>query len=534
MKVQSKCPSFFHKRSAVKTLLNNTPKKAIWMLLLSTLFFSFFFPISVVASSATLSVEPETSKIWGVNEILIVNVTVADAAGLYGWEVKLYYDPSILNGISVIEGPFLEAMGTTFFNATLNNDYNATHGQITAYNSLLGNVSGASGTGVLAVITFETKGLGNSWLDLDGTVLGDINGYPMPHTVVDGVVQVFKVIHDVAVRNVVTSVAEVVKGKVVNVLVEVTNEGNRTETFNVTLYYNETALATQTITSLPPRTNTNLTLACDTSDLTVNTTYVIKAEASVVPGETDIDDNVFVDGILRIIQGVHDVAVVDVTPSATEFYEGRTVDVDVVVENKGNYTETFNVAAYYNETVIATQTVVNLEAGIRSTLTFLWDTTNVLVNNTYTIKAVAESVPGDINLENNEFVDGFVTLYPIALLSIEIVEVVPCDQSGRPKTRFTAGTMAHFQVRVNSTSTIAETVLLAVNLYDASGVAIGVVSFQGPIGPGITTFRLGLPIPITAHVGEANVYVNVLSDWPHLGGGPYGPEKTATLIIEGL
>ena len=47
-----------------------------------------------------------------------------------------------------------------------------------------------------------------------------------------------------------------------------------------------------------------------------------------------------------MIIGYPDVAIVDVTPSTNEVVEGESVEIGVVAENKGNFTETFNVTAY--------------------------------------------------------------------------------------------------------------------------------------------------------------------------------------------
>ena len=111
----------------------------------------------------------------------------------------------------------------------------------------------------------------------------------------------------------------------------------------------------------------------------------------------------------RAPPGLHDVAIISVTTSATEVYKGQIVNITVVAKNEGNVTETFNVATYYDTSVIGIQTVTNLTAGANITLTFSWDTVGVEPSIiSYTIKAVAIPVPGEIDTADNILIDGTV------------------------------------------------------------------------------------------------------------------------------
>ena len=108
--------------------------------------------------------------------------------------------------------------------------------------------------------------------------------------------------------------------------------------------------------------------------------------------------------------GVHDIAVTNVTTSKTgcvpmpTVCEGYNAYVNVTVENRGNFTENFNVTVYANETSIETQSV-NLMPDTQAILTFKWNTTGFVKGN-YTIKAVAAIVQGETNTDDNEFTDG--------------------------------------------------------------------------------------------------------------------------------
>jgi len=105
---------------------------------------------------------------------------------------------------------------------------------------------------------------------------------------------------------------------------------------------------------------------------------------------------------------VHDVAVIGVTPSATEVYVGQVVNVTVVVRNEGTTKETFEVALYQNETIIGTQTVVDLAPDTEETLKFSWNTTSVPPDASYAIKAEAGAVLGETATTNNIHINGVV------------------------------------------------------------------------------------------------------------------------------
>jgi len=125
------------------------------------------------------------------------------------------------------------------------------------------------------------------------------------------------------------------------------------------------------------------------------------------------------DGYVQTL--IRDVAVVDVVPSVSLVYVGTLVDINVTARNKGNVTETFDVKAYYNTTLIGTQTVTNLPVGAETTLIFTWDTTGVS-DGIYTIKGEASFVPFEFNAADNVYVDGTVSvmtrLRDLAILSV--------------------------------------------------------------------------------------------------------------------
>jgi parallel beta-helix repeat protein len=102
-----------------------------------------------------------------------------------------------------------------------------------------------------------------------------------------------------------------------------------------------------------------------------------------------------------------DIAVTSVAPSKTVVGQGFSDSINVTVANQGSYTETFNVTIYANTTSINTFTNVSLLSGNSVTLTFTWNTSGFVKGN-YTIKAIADTVPGETDIGDNRKEDGCV------------------------------------------------------------------------------------------------------------------------------
>lgn len=106
---------------------------------------------------------------------------------------------------------------------------------------------------------------------------------------------------------------------------------------------------------------------------------------------------------------IHDVTITSVTPSTDEIDQGQTLNITVVVQNNGDFTETFNVILCANMTEIETLLVPNLGPSNPTTLTFNWNTTGFSLGN-YTIKAEASIVEGETYATDNVMVTGAVNV----------------------------------------------------------------------------------------------------------------------------
>lgn len=96
--------------------------------------------------------------------------------------------------------------------------------------------------------------------------------------------------HDVAVTKVTSLKSVVGRGYVTYINVTVANEGDFTETFNVTVHANGTAVANQQTKNMNPAVRFTLTFTWNTTDLAYGN-YTINAYAWPVLGETDTANN---------------------------------------------------------------------------------------------------------------------------------------------------------------------------------------------------------------------------------------------------
>jgi len=108
------------------------------------------------------------------------------------------------------------------------------------------------------------------------------------------------VFHDVAVKSVALSASSVYEGQVLDIYVVVANNGNFTEAFNVTVYYDTTTIETKIVGNLTVRSELSLTFAWNTTGVEPNRIYAIKAEASAVPGERDKSNNILIGGAVKV------------------------------------------------------------------------------------------------------------------------------------------------------------------------------------------------------------------------------------------
>lgn len=98
-------------------------------------------------------------------------------------------------------------------------------------------------------------------------------------------------IHNVAIVNVVPEETTIEQNQTIPINVTVMNEGNYTETFNLTLYYDSTEIGFQTLTLNGSKSRV-LTFEWNTTGVPYGN-YTLSAHTSTVPGEADTQDNIY-------------------------------------------------------------------------------------------------------------------------------------------------------------------------------------------------------------------------------------------------
>lgn len=122
-------------------------------------------------------------------------------------------------------------------------------------------------------------------------------------------------------------------------------------------------------------------------------TMLLDSSGSNIPFTT-------VDGYFTNV-ATHNIAITNLTATPSSPSLGETIYINVTVENKGDYTDTFNVSTYYtmiSDPLIGKQNVTDLLRSENTTLTFEWAPN---IAGTYEILANTTEVSGDVDPTDN-------------------------------------------------------------------------------------------------------------------------------------
>jgi len=100
---------------------------------------------------------------------------------------------------------------------------------------------------------------------------------------------------------------------------------------------------------------------------------------------------------------IHNIAIKDLTATPNTAQIGQQISISVKIINEGNFTETLDLSAYYNSTLIEKKTVTNLAPADSETITITWNTANVNPA-TYELKTVASTVPEEATTDDNTLI----------------------------------------------------------------------------------------------------------------------------------
>jgi len=295
--------------------------------------------VSAAADYPSVYVKPDVTldptAIPDTNYTIEIWTDYSDGESINGdnitaFQFSLTWNPLILEGLEIVDDGFVgEWWGGWPIHIFVPGTFDNTAGSLSA--TYLYYVDSGeydkNGPGKLATVTFGVVGLGDSDIILgsDTYLLGWNNATKLTWKIVNGITMPFHLghgtfanlvaNHDVAITSVTTSATEVVQGEHVTIDVDVENQGEASETFDVTVWTGILELSTQTVTDLAPAANTTLTFDWDTTT-SAATTYTISAIASTVAGEEDTADNALTGGDVTVDSAI--VAVID-APDAVEY-----------------------------------------------------------------------------------------------------------------------------------------------------------------------------------------------------------------------
>lgn len=172
-------------------------KRVVSLIFLPVLLLSILMIRGVASPQTIVYVAPEEIMVK-VGQTFTVDVNITGVSGLQGFDFSLSYNTTILDGLEVVEGPFLASFGPTFVvKLEIDDEFSATQGRVWVVIVVYGD-GFADGNGTLATITFNATASGECALDLysdypfkpDELKLVTCGPEPIPHKVVDGTVVV--------------------------------------------------------------------------------------------------------------------------------------------------------------------------------------------------------------------------------------------------------------------------------------------------------------------------------------------------------
>ena len=376
-----------------------------------------------------------------------INITVDYIHELWGYQFLMFFNPEVLHGVSVENGPFLESAGghvTEFPGFGFDN----TKGVLYLFIATIYPIRPPfpTGGGTLASITFEIVGTGGSpltlgaetgllnktggylfdtdwcyglypsgdrgamepyqpWLDILSEGSGYFDNRPPAYVDPPSVKDVpindsFTVNVDVADMEdlyrwdffmswdpILLNVTSVTEGDFLKEQPEGTSFFSEIHNEEGYTYANCSTVGSH------PGVNGNGTLATITfvvkdigaCDLTLYDTYLL--DSALIQINSRVANGRFTN------QKFHGIDITDVTPHPERVEEGsnETISIDVTVENSGDFDETnIKVATYYGENEIGNETIPSLSVGDSTTLTFILNTTGV-PRGRYVLSARAEA-----------------------------------------------------------------------------------------------------------------------------------------------
>ena len=134
--------------------------------------------VGLVSTQATAQVTPVLSITAtpdpGISGSQVtLNVRITGVVDLFAWQFSLAFNPAVMQAVSGSQGSFLTSLGTTSYSPGVIDN---SAGKVNfAYSALFGPGPGASGTGILANMTFNAISVGSSALTFSDVLFLNAN-----------------------------------------------------------------------------------------------------------------------------------------------------------------------------------------------------------------------------------------------------------------------------------------------------------------------------------------------------------------------
>jgi len=245
-----------------------------------------------------------------------IDIKMQNIFNFYSYEFGLAYDSNVITCLGAVIHP--TDNDTNFNTQIIINDASGNIVVNVTYHPPATPKSITAPTTIVSIY-FQAKNYGSTALDLHDTKIVKQSAEEIPHEVEDGFFATL--IRDVAIIHVEPSRNVTYPERIINITVVAANLGDIEETFNVTAYYDENKIGTQIVIDLPANQNITLVFPWNTSGLQPCTNYTIKAEATQVPYEQNITNNIYIDGYVKIkmigdVNGDGKIDIYDITAAA--------------------------------------------------------------------------------------------------------------------------------------------------------------------------------------------------------------------------
>jgi outer membrane protein assembly factor BamB len=271
----------------------------------------------------------------------------------------------------------------------------------------------------------ETKMLNFSWNTVNFTrgayhISATVNGIEKD----DG--DVLILVHDLVLIDITVNATVIRINQTVLIDITVENTGDFTENnITVTIYANHTLIGENSTSSLGKGTFWYPTVKWNTSGYPLGN-YILWGNITIIPNETNYENNNFTFGTILVRPPFHDVSVIEVLPFQYNITEGEILNVTVSVINQGEYpSENVTVTLWYSNNTtpkpIDTTHLIIYKDEVRN-VTLYWNTSK-FSGGYYLIGAYANITEDDFP-ENNNKTDGEV-LVLIPIHDLQVVEVKP-------------------------------------------------------------------------------------------------------------